>query len=48
MRVVPGQNGVASESCAVRVSRHVAQQVVMMVPAELVELTEMMHLAEPT
>ena len=59
-RAVPGQDGVASESCAVRVSGQVAQsaqEAVVMLPAKLADLMELtepmdlmdlMDLAEPT
>ncbi|MBA4212615.1 MAG: hypothetical protein C0449_05965 [Polaromonas sp.] len=53
MRAVRGQDGVASGSCAVRVSGQVvqqAQEAVVTLPAKLEELTELMglmNLAEP-
>lgn len=49
-RVAPGQDGVASESCAVRVSGQVVRQagqlLVMTLPAKLADLMEMMELTE--
>lgn len=50
MQLVPGRDGVASESCAVRVSgqmaRQAGQQVVMTLPAKLEELKELIELMD--
>ena len=51
MRAVPGQDGVATESCAVRVSGQVdpqAQEAVVTLPAKLKVLIELIELMDLT